>query len=279
MIGGRYNNMYIPKKHNQREQGQILLITVMLLAAAVTVVMTIAFNSTTETQITKLEEDSQKALSAAESALEAAIQKKGTVAIDELPAFIGSNITGQADVVEMSGNEFVTPLLQRDEQYTFYLSSYNPDTNTFSNPWTGYLDIYFKSETPAEYPALELTFIDSANNTTKQILDHWALVESKSPSNELPTSSNDGGETVKGIAFAAKLTPSSLQVAGNMKAVIVRVLNASTRIGFHTGVSTPFRSQGRVITSEAKTSTGVTKKIELFQSNPQIPSDFFVTAF
>jgi hypothetical protein len=42
--------MYIPKKHNQREQGQILLITVMLLAAAVTVVMTIAFNSTTETR-------------------------------------------------------------------------------------------------------------------------------------------------------------------------------------------------------------------------------------
>ena len=52
---------------NKNEKGQVLLITIMLLAAAVTVVMTIAFNSTTETQITKLEEDSQKALSAAET--------------------------------------------------------------------------------------------------------------------------------------------------------------------------------------------------------------------
>ena len=76
----------------------------MLFAAAVTVVMTIAFNSTTETQITKLEEDSQKAMAAAEAALEAAIQQKsGTVALNTLPAFAGSNITGQANVVEMGG--------------------------------------------------------------------------------------------------------------------------------------------------------------------------------
>ena len=86
------------------ERGQVLLITIMLLAAAVTVVMTIAFNSTTETQITKLEEDSQKAMAAAEAALEAAIQQKsGTVALSSLPAFTGSNITGQANVVETGG--------------------------------------------------------------------------------------------------------------------------------------------------------------------------------
>jgi len=59
-----------------REKGQVLLITIMLLAAAITVVMTIAFTATTETQITKLEEDSQKAMAAAEAALEAAIQQK-----------------------------------------------------------------------------------------------------------------------------------------------------------------------------------------------------------
>jgi hypothetical protein len=49
------------------------------------------------------------------------------------------------------------------------------------------------------------------------------------------------------------------------------------RIPYRRFNAVPFA--GRVITSEAKTSTGVTKKIELFQSNPQIPSDFFVTAF
>ena len=73
MTGNSYNNT-MDTKRNQR--GQILLITVMLLAAAITVAMTIAFNSTTDTQVTKLEEDSQKALSAAEAALESAVRQR-----------------------------------------------------------------------------------------------------------------------------------------------------------------------------------------------------------
>lgn len=255
-------------KDRQNQKGQVLLITIMLLAAAVTVVMTIAFNSTTETQITKLEQDSQKAMAAAEAALEAAIQQKsGTVALGSLPAFAGSNITGQASVVETGGNEFVTPLLQRDEQYTFYLS----DFTTLSNYWTGDLGIFLQSETVTNCPALELTFIDSANVVTKKIVDPCA------PSvitggNKVTTSP---GGSVKGITFVYRTAVGTLPIA-NMKLMIVRVLSTATRLGF-TGTS--MKAQGRVITSEAKTQTSATKKIELFQSYPQIPSDFFVTAF
>lgn len=271
------------RSEKRDEHGQVLLITVMLLAAVVTVVMTIAFNSTTETQITKMEEDSQKALSAAESALEAAIQSKagdGTkIALNTLPAFAGSNITGEATIVEMSGNKFVTPILQRDEQYTFYLSNYSAETNAFGSAWTGDMTLYLKSESPAACPALELTFIDIANNVRREVFDPCNTVISMDPGGREKIGSTVAGiYTLKEYNFGYKSNGLTLSSITGMKVVIARVLNASTRIGFETATLS-FPSQGRVVSSEAKTASGVTKKIELFQSYPQIPSDFFVTSF
>ena len=56
------------------QKGQILLITVMLLATVMTIVLSVSFKSVTDTQVTKLEEESQKALAAAESAIEVALK-------------------------------------------------------------------------------------------------------------------------------------------------------------------------------------------------------------
>ena len=60
------------------KRGQILLITVMLLATVMTIVLSVSFKSVTETQITKLEEESQKALAAAEAAIEVALKNNST---------------------------------------------------------------------------------------------------------------------------------------------------------------------------------------------------------
>lgn len=290
--------MFIRHHHRDSYQrGQILLITVMLLAAAVTVIMTIAFNSTTETQVTKMEEDSQTALSAAETALEAAIQKKGTlsVALSD-PAFnnmfSGSGITGEATVVEVGGKEFVTPLLQRDEQYTFYLSTYAPG-GVLSNYWpNGNLVIYLESEKGSGLcnnpkstdVALELTFVNAADtgvpddSYSRYLIDPCGLVPGDGSNTHvfIPVNST---ESIQGTKFAYNTAPAQpeLNSISKKKMVILRVLNAPTRIGFKSTVSMP--AQGRVITSQAKTATGVMKKIQLFQSYPQIPSDFFITSF
>ncbi|MFA5136783.1 MAG: hypothetical protein WC489_05310 [Patescibacteria group bacterium] len=256
----------------EAQKGQVLLITVMLLAAAITVVMTVAFNSRTETQMTKLEEDSQKALSAAEAALEAAIQKKGRVGLEDLQAFVGSGITGEADIVEREENEFVTPLLQKDEQYTFYLSRYSSTSNSYSDPLDlsnllNPLTIYHKSEGGGGCPALELILIDFSNNVTNKIIDSCSP-----PLNGAKLTTSTGEYALKGYSFAYQ---STLNLS-NMKVMIVRVLNAPTRVGFS---ASQLRSQGKFAVSEVKTASGTTKEIELFQSHPQIPSDFFVTSF
>ena len=140
----------------KNQKGQILLITIMLVATVLTVVLAVTFKSTSETQITKLEEQSQKALTAAEAGIEAALQQEsGSVSIGSLPGFSGSGFSGQASVESITDSKFVSPLLLRDQQYTFYLADYPG----FANPLSGYLAVYFQSE--VECPALELTFLGS----------------------------------------------------------------------------------------------------------------------
>jgi hypothetical protein len=53
MTGDGYNS--------NMKKGQVLLIVVMLLATALTVALTSTYQSVTETQLTKLEEENQKA--------------------------------------------------------------------------------------------------------------------------------------------------------------------------------------------------------------------------
>src|SRR3989344_3285738 len=142
----------------KHQKGQILLITIMLVATILTVVLAVTFKSTTETQLTQLEEESQKALAAAEAGVEAVIQQDvgESVFIASLPNIAGTGFTGQATVGSITNPVFVSPLLQKDQQYTFYLSDYP----TFTNPLSGNLSFWYGSEgTSCDTMAIEVTYI------------------------------------------------------------------------------------------------------------------------
>ncbi len=268
----------IHKNNTSHKKGQVLLITVMLLAAAITVVMTIAFNSTTETQITKLEEESQKALSAAEAGLEAALQKKADVRLDEL-GYDTSGITGQAEVFLRRTNEYVTPLLQRDEQFIFYLADYDSLVSGPPSYWGPQnLTMYVNSEGETDCSSLELTFVDSADMVRKEIIDPCDIISGSG--DEINFTTGSYPLSVDGVPYTfrtkASGTESQLVNITATKLVIVRVLNKPTRIGF---TGTQLMPQGRTIISTAKTTSGVTKQVMLIQTFPQIPADFFVTSF
>lgn len=258
---------------NKKQKGQVLLITVMLLATALTVALSVSFKSTTETQVTKLEEESQKALAAAEAGIEEAL-KSGTADIGSLSG-LGS-FSGTAQCSETSpGQEFVTPLLQKDEQYTFYFADYDQTTNSFSNYWSGGFDLYFQTE--SNTPAIELTFITNSD------IYHYLL----DPDNLIPappatgkTAVTSGSYPLKGNTFSYK-TQSSFNLSGDTKIIIARVLDTETKIGI--SASSNLKPQGKTCESSATSGTtageGATKKVSLFQSYPQIPVDFFVTSF
>jgi type II secretory pathway pseudopilin PulG len=260
-----------------KQTGQTLLIVIMLLATALTVVLSLSFKSTTDTQIAKLEEESQKALAASEAAIEKTI---GTGVGNYVFSDIGVTFPGinsTASTIEIknfpeSDIGFVTPLLQPNEQYTFYLTDYNPTTHTLGTSyWSDDLRIYFKSS--SDTPAIELTFIKSDNTVTKSLLDPTTLILG---TGRLNTTT---GSSIKGVSFSYRTTnPISIS---NTKLLIVRSLFKGTRIGFVGSANLPTQGISRI--PNTILNTGASKKINFFQSYPQFPSgpsiNLFVTSF
>lgn len=258
---------------NNHKKGQVLIITIMLLATVITVVMTLSFKSTTETQVSKLEEESQRALAAAEAGLEAALIR-GNVTIGAGQDVDIAGFTGIAtvDTSDISGNrEFTTPLLRQDEIYAFYMAA--PPALT-SGYWTGGgLDIYYNGS--ACPPTIEITTIDKNNVINRKVVDNCPNLSSGGGAVDTATA---GSYTfADGTIYTLRYSYGGVAAGAEKKLIVVRILSGSTRVGFK-GTSN-LKAQGKIVTSEAQSTSGVTKKIRLFQSYPQFPADFFVTSF
>lgn len=281
--------------NKKSEKGQVLLITIMLLAVAITLVLTLAFRSKTETKITKLEEDSQKALNAAEAAVEVALKNNsGSYTFSQLGLsknelssdvdFINSSVT----VSESPVDEFASPLLQKDEQYTFYLSQYDDSVTppTFTNPWNGTLQVYAGADSPTgcgaqRAPAIELSLI--YGNGAPYQLKRWVLepcttgdsIEGAGVTGMNGTNVNIDGNTftlVQNFTIDAATYPSP-------KVIIARALYSQTRVGFgHIGGG-QLPPQGKQADGDATLRSTTTQTVKLFRTNPQIPAGFFETVF
>ncbi len=267
----------------KKQAGQVLLIIVMILATVLTVVLSISFKAATDTQITKLEEESQKTLAAAEAGIEEALRTKqppgSSILIESISSLSGSGFSGTATTVVISDTDFISPLLQKDDQYTFYLADYDPANTTFGSSFTGPITIYYGSSgANCANLALEMTLVyGAANSIERWIADTGNLLNgSGSPGN---VGSNSGGTYKNTISFNCKATLPTIPggIYANPKLLFVRVFGSSTRLWFNS--TNPFKPQGVTINSQASSTGGVTKRVSLFQSYPQIPSAFFVSSF
>lgn len=257
----------------QNKKGQILLITIMLLATVMTVVLSVSFKSVTETQVTKLEEESQKALAAAESAIEVALKENQDVTFG--PGILAGSLTsisgfsGSATIQTAASKTFTTPIIPKDGSYTFYLGDYDVQNKTIA-PSMLSDPITLCFETGTTKPVLELTLVKQ-NSVKKYIIDPDSRISgSVTTGSNCPPNSTDYKHSID-------VDPSDV---GGGLFLVVRVFYAPTRL-FFTGNLSNLPLQGRTISSEAKssTSTGVSKKVVLFQSYPQIPGEFFTTTF
>ncbi|QQG44332.1 MAG: hypothetical protein HYW86_00215 [Candidatus Roizmanbacteria bacterium] len=265
------------------QKGQVLLIVIMLLATVSTVVMSITFKSITETQTTKLEEEAQKALAAAEAGIEQMLGtgSTATVVLDSLPSLSGSGITGQTTIASVSvPAKFNSARVSQDQQYTFYLDDYYNGTFAGS-PYIGNITLYYGDSVGCSLMALEISILTGVSPTytlTRYIADTGDNLTSDTEERGLdisasPISINDGSLN---IAYNCRTSP-SITVPAQAKLMIIRAIGNGTRLGFDGSAS--LKTQGKIISSEAKTQAGVTRRVQLFQSYPQIPSDFFVTSF
>lgn len=260
------------------QRGQVLLIVIMLLATVLTVVISIAFKGTTDTQITKLEEENQKALAAAEAGIEKLLADNSTsLVLESIPASVGTGISGSVTLDTVPVRDFVSPIVQRDHQYAFYMGDYTPGTGFGAASYSGNVEIYYgtSSTTDCSTVSLELNQISgnaAPYTVARRIADESGRFGSSTDESSVVLASPT---SINGVNFFCR---SDVTVAGNAKLLIVRVFNGSSKIGLR-GIGNDLKTQGKTILSTAKTATGVTKKVELFQSYPQFLSEFFITSF
>jgi len=247
----------------------------MLLATVMTIVLSISFKSVTETQVTKLEENSQKALSAAESAIDVALKENSAnSAITSVTLGSGSltsitEFSGNATVESLTSKTFTSPNIPKDGSYTFYLGNYDLTTKTIVGASTNQ-NITLCFESGSTNPAIEITLVKSSG-VKKYVVDDpsSSRIDNASDASTIPCSN--------GYGFSTEIP--GTDIGADSKFLLVRVLYSSTRLFFSR--ATDFPIQGRTISSQAtsNTSTGVSKKVVLFQSYPQIPGEFFTTTF
>lgn len=252
------------------KKGQILLITVMLLATVMTIVLSVSFKSVTETQITKLEEESQKALAAAEAAIEVALKNNSTAVLGPGGSLDLTSVTGfsgSATIESTTAKTFTSSTIPKDSSYTFYLGNYDVTAKTISASTAQDIELCFQSETPN--PAIEITLV-KLSGIKKYVIDPDGRI-----TNAVAGSSVCSGDNSYGVSYT--VPGADIGVDGQL--LLVRVFYASTKLFFSRSTDLPL--QGRTISSQAtsNTSTGVSKKVVLFQSYPQIPGEFFTTSF
>ena len=249
------------------KSGQILLITVMLLATVMTIVLSVSFKSATDTQITKLEEESQKALVAAESAIEVALKNNNTATLGSGSLTSITGFEGSATIDLTTSTQFTTPSIPKDGSYTFYLGNYDVTTKTIGTSTNQDITLCFQSGTPN--PAIEVTLVKSSS-VKKYVVDPSSRITNAS------TGSSCAPDTTN-YSYSTNIPGGDIGADGQF--LLIRVLYTSTKLFF--SASSNFPIQGRTISSQAtsSTSTGVSKKVVLFQSYPQIPGEFFTTSF
>jgi len=250
----------------RNKKGQILLVIVMVLATILTVVLAITFKSTNEAKTARLEQENQKALAAAEAAVEAALQSNQTVTLGAGLLESLTGITGTASVEDLITNKFTTTTMSKDSSYTFYLADYDPETKQFTGSSLAQdVTVCFDSATPN--PAIEITLVKD-DGVRKYVVD---------PDNRIENTFQSAGSCSANSDFEYSYTIPSSEILTDSKLLVVRVLYKASRLIFSRGSNFPI--QGRTAFSEVKTASGVSKKVTLFQSYPQIPAEFFVTTF
>jgi hypothetical protein len=266
MIGNSYNNA--------TRAGQILLITMLVIATIASVVFSAAYTSRTNTQTTKLEEENQKALAAAEASIRVALKNRGSATLGSGELSSIAQFQGGAAIVPASSSMvFLTPSIEQDGEYTFYPAPYTAGSPPLFGP-SAANDIRICFGSTSTPPALDIGII----RVSDPKIIRYAVDPQRRIANVTTGTAGCAGNTTP-VSFSRSITISGAELGTDARFIMVKVLFSPTTLLFvRASGTTPLPPQGTLIQSTATSNnSGVTKKIDLFQSYPQIPIEFFST--
>ncbi len=280
----------------KREKGQVLLIIVLIIAAVLSVGGAIFFESLTQTKVTKLQEESARALATAESLAEQALEAEGDITLQSGAAG-AEGFSGRAKIVERKEKSFLTPLLFRDNQTTIYMVDFVTDPNIDDNqeiqdkirsllagapsPAAQAVEMKVSVNNPKDFEeagfassdcpsgmVVELGFVKITQNPeiNYRIIECGSIIEGRPES--------DSRRIIMGQRFqspeAHLLFVRILYKEGiNFPGVVLKLERTD-------GGNWP--AQGKTVESVVRAASGTTQTVTLFQSYLQLPASFFVTA-
>jgi len=257
-------------KVSRSESGQVLLILVLVASVLLTIGLSLVENTVQDTQTAKLEEDSKRAEAAADAGIDAAIETGSSVTGSNFVNLFraGTDISGSAVDSSSSGATFDTPVIPKDQQYTFYASGYNEATETITGTFSDTFRISRLTPSSNDCGGVGQMIVElTAMSTTTGVVRRYLI--------------DPCGVATTGSSTLTTSFDASINIGSAFQLLFVRVVatndsfgGATFRLTRETGGNWP--QQGRTIVSTAETASGVQKTSQLFVSYPQIPADFFV---
>lgn len=290
------------------QRGQAVLIVVLIMVVALTAGLSVASRAITNLRISTDEENSQRAFSAAEAGVEAAVKKCAVAPCQvndvELAAPGGTQVSSYSyNTTFLSGTEFLVNggnAIEKDDGVDVWLIDHNADNSlSFDSGWhassipsTGsrFITVYWGSGSVSctgsgkdGVAALEVIVL--SGDQTSPVVTRYAVdpCQDRRGANSFSASDSNPPSpyTVGNKDFLYKYT---IILDNASKGVVVRLvpLYASSSIGVlgcdHPVSGTPtcyaLPGQGKVIESTGKSGSSF-RKVTFFQGYPVLPSEFF----
>lgn len=256
----------------KRERGQVLLVVVLASVVALTIGLAAISRTITNTKVTTEEQNSQKALSAAEAGVEELTNNS---------AYVATGTTGKKNLSNSSSytssSVTMTPvspyavnggqLISKDDGADIWLSHY-PD---YSSPWSGSLTVYWQSDQAncqTKEAAVEIIVLSGSVATPDMHRYAVDACGSRRANNGFSSPTAVGVSILGGTYNSFQINPA---VSSGIIARVIPLYNdTKLAIGF-TG-SLP--SQGTIITSTG--ASGETKRtIQAVKGYPRVPVELF----
>ncbi len=267
-------------KTSRSNSGQALIIVLLILAVGLTVALSVISRSVTNVRISRQEEESARAFSAAEAGLETALQSGGTepVSVGAITANIAKTNQGGDVTFNFGGHEYAS-----GEVATVWLVGHNdvtgePDPSVFFVP-TNRIDVCWNVGGAVE---ITLIYYDDDDLANRYKVTRWAYdTDPTARGNNFSLADSTPGPycDTLGLAYRARIDPISGGIAAADKIFALRIkpiYNATTQsLGVYSPDSEPFPDQGVCYTSTATVPvSGVTRSVQQCQFYKAPPAIF-----
>lgn len=263
------------RKSQFNSQGQVLLIVVVTMIVALTAGLSIASRTITNLQLSKQNEESQRAFQAASAGIEKLIN--AAAGVEEGGSL--ENAEFQTKVLEQDSDNYLLNnggAIDQDRGMDIWLSAHP----NFSSQYTGNFTLYFGTGTGADaqnctatsgknvMPALEIVMLEGT--TAAPTLEKYVY----DPCGGRRTTNNfaagGGAGSAGGVNF--QHNTGTISVTNGLVARVVPIYNSAI-VGVRWSAANP-PVQGKLLESTG-TSGETQRRIVYFESLPQIPVEVF----